>query len=96
MLSRSRSRSRENCNGSTSLLASTAGPSVRVRYETVPDGCRSLTVCPAQECHRICLQLVLVRSCGCHDPLYPLTFAVRGRLQDVGRSCDLSFNCKIS
>ena len=54
----------------------------------------SILLC-LQECHRICLQLLTVQTCGCHDPIYPLTFAVRGKLQDIGRSCDLSYHCEL-
>ncbi|XP_037071027.1 uncharacterized protein LOC119092156 [Pollicipes pollicipes] len=43
-------------------------------------------------CHRICLQLQIVRACGCHHTLYPLTFTAKGRRQAIGEACDLSYN----
>ena len=42
------------------------------------------------------LQLQLVRNCSCHDPLYPLAFTVGGKLQDIGRACDLTYGSKCS
>ncbi|XP_037071059.1 degenerin-like protein unc-105 [Pollicipes pollicipes] len=44
------------------------------------------------ECQRICLQLNIVRACGCHHILYPLDFAVHGKRQVIGEACDLSHN----
>ena len=55
----------------------------------------SVCLCLPQECHRICLQLRIVRKCGCHHPLYPRYFAVDGQRQNVGRPCDLSYNSEL-
>ncbi|XP_037076986.1 degenerin-like protein unc-105 [Pollicipes pollicipes] len=48
------------------------------------------------ECHRHCLQLRIVRACGCYHVLYPMQYAVHGRLQAVGQPCLLTYNSQDS